>query len=242
MLLTRVIGSGKEAIVCLHGWSSIFDSAPEFLEKLGRHFQLVLVYLPGYSGQPDDLQTESVDWLLSEIAATLESRGFTRFHLLGHSMGAQFAVQFAERYPDRIDKLILVGARTPEKRNELSAWWSNLPGITRLVRSILPLEYRVVNRAFAYAQQLTPGREIKTFQPINVSVHGAFDTLIANIRQYSDPFQTKQPTLYIYGENDRMRPDYWPKNKMLYLVKEAGHWVFTAQPGLLAEKIQQFLN
>jgi pimeloyl-ACP methyl ester carboxylesterase len=242
MLRTQVIGHGTEAIVCLHGWSSVFDSAPEFTAALGRRYTLILVYLPGYAGEPDDPRTESLDWLLGEIAAAIEPLVFTRFHLLGHSMGAQIAVQLAQRYPEKVEKLILIGVRPPERRRELTGWWLKVPGFVRLIRSIPWLEHRIVNRAFAYALQLTPGNQPKPFRPVNVSVHGAFDTLVAHLRRYADPFQAKRPALYIYGDQDRMRPQIWPAGKELYLVPGAGHWVFAAEPTALADRIRDFLE
>ncbi len=51
----------------------------------------------------------SIALLADDCAALIEHLGYSNVHLLGHSMGGFVAQDVAARYPDRINRLILVG-------------------------------------------------------------------------------------------------------------------------------------
>ena len=53
--------------------------------------------------------TYTVADMAGDVVALLDHLGIERATILGHSMGGYIALQFATRYPERLDKLILVG-------------------------------------------------------------------------------------------------------------------------------------
>ena len=54
-------------------------------------------------------RARSVDGLLEEIAGVMEECAVEKPVLIGHSFGAWLALLFAERYPQRVGKVILIG-------------------------------------------------------------------------------------------------------------------------------------
>ncbi|MFH9646389.1 alpha/beta fold hydrolase [Streptomyces albidoflavus] len=66
----------------------------------------------GASGVPADPGSYRCDRLVADVEALRRHLGADRVDLLGHSAGANLAVRYAERHPDRVDRLVLVTPST----------------------------------------------------------------------------------------------------------------------------------
>lgn len=113
-LAYHVLGDGVP-VVCLAG-GPMQDSA--YLGDLGglsEHCRLILLDHrgTGLSSAPADTASYRCDRLVDDVEALREHLGLARVNLLGHSAGANIAVLYAARYPERIDALVLV---TPSTR------------------------------------------------------------------------------------------------------------------------------
>ncbi|MFD7979424.1 alpha/beta fold hydrolase [Streptomyces sp. NPDC059071] len=107
-LAHRLTGSG-DPLLCVPGGPA--DSA--YLGDLGglaAHRTLVLPDLrgTGRSARPADPASYRCDRLVDDIEALRAHLGLERVDLLGHSAGANIAVQYAARYPHRVTRLALV--------------------------------------------------------------------------------------------------------------------------------------
>lgn len=81
--------------------------------ELARHFHVLTVDLPGFGGSallPDgnSFAIASLANLLAQVVESTTPSG--RVHLVGHSLGAALALQFAYQHPERVDRLVLVDA------------------------------------------------------------------------------------------------------------------------------------
>lgn len=85
------------------------------LGGLSMHRQLVMLDLrgTGQSATPEDPASYRCDRLVDDVEALREHLGLARMDVLGHSAGANLAVLYAARYPERVSKLALV---TPSTR------------------------------------------------------------------------------------------------------------------------------
>ena len=94
-------------VVLLHGWALDHRIWDPQLDSLGQSFRLVAPDRRGFgeSTAPPGLAQES-----SDILAILESVGAERASIVGLSQGGRIALRFAIAHPDRIDRLVLVGA------------------------------------------------------------------------------------------------------------------------------------
>jgi proline iminopeptidase len=113
-LAYQVSGSGT-CVVCLAG-GPMLDSA--YLGDLGGLSQHVQLILPDYRGTgdsqtPTDSTSYRCDRLVDDVEALRAHLALDRMVLLGHSAGANLAVLYAVRHPDRISRLLLI---TPSTR------------------------------------------------------------------------------------------------------------------------------
>jgi pimeloyl-ACP methyl ester carboxylesterase len=113
-LAYHVHGEGVP-LVCLPGGPM---RAPAYLGDLGglsAYRQLILLDLRGTGGSaiPADPGTYRCDHLVNDVTALQDHLGLDRVDLLGHSAGANIAVQYAARHQRRVSKLALI---TPSGR------------------------------------------------------------------------------------------------------------------------------
>jgi pimeloyl-[acyl-carrier protein] methyl ester esterase len=110
-LHAQVSGRGRRDLVLLHGWGMNLRVWDELGEALERHFRVIAIDLPGH-GKSDWIgaaQTPAAQaFRVHETLAPLT----TRYHLLGWSLGGQFALDLAAAMPAGIERLVLV-ATTP---------------------------------------------------------------------------------------------------------------------------------
>ncbi len=93
-------------LVMLHGWSMHSAVWHDLAEILANQFTLYLVDLPGHGEsdwQGDDFE---LDRLLPSLAKALPEKAYW----LGWSLGGTISLAFANRYPERVRKLILLAA------------------------------------------------------------------------------------------------------------------------------------
>lgn len=110
-LNAEISGRGRRDLVLLHGWGMNLRVWDTLAAALARRFRLIAIDLPGHGRS---------DW--DSAACTPAAQAFrvhetlapltTRYHLLGWSLGGQFALDLAAAMPAGIERLILV-ATTP---------------------------------------------------------------------------------------------------------------------------------
>ncbi|MYX12121.1 alpha/beta fold hydrolase [Streptomyces sp. SID8374] len=108
-LAYRVTGGG-DPVICLPGGPA--DS--RYLGDLGglsAHRRLVLLDPrgTGRSALPEDAASYRCDRQVADVEALREHLGLARVDLLAHSGGANLAMRYAARHPQRLGGLVLVG-------------------------------------------------------------------------------------------------------------------------------------
>jgi proline iminopeptidase len=131
-LFYRVMGSGADTIVVLHGGPGLhFEYLAPDLEPLAESHTVIF-----YDQRGAGRSTLISDSTLIHIGAHIEDLEAVRQHfgieqmiVLGHSWGAGLAARYGRQYAQRLSALILVGAMAPRNvphgavfRERRSAW------------------------------------------------------------------------------------------------------------------------
>src|SRR3989338_2017308 len=98
-------------IIILHGWGSSskrWERVRESLERKG--CKVFVPDLPGFGENPPPLNPWSVEDYVEWVKDFSEKNNLTDFVLVGHSFGGGVAAIFAAKYPQKIEKLVLVAA------------------------------------------------------------------------------------------------------------------------------------
>ena len=112
-LAYHVLGDGP-ALVCLPGGPTTSAYLGD-LGGLSAHRKLIRLDIrgTGRSAMPEDISSCRCDRLVDDVEALREHLGLARMDLLAHSAGANVAVQYAGRHPERVGRLALI---TPSVR------------------------------------------------------------------------------------------------------------------------------
>ncbi len=110
-LNAEVSGRGRRDLVLLHGWGMNLRVWHELAEALARRFRVIAIDLPGHGKSDWDAAAYTPAAQAFRVHETLAPLT-TRYHLLGWSLGGQFALDLAAAMPAGIERLVLV-ATTP---------------------------------------------------------------------------------------------------------------------------------
>lgn len=104
-------------IIWAHGWGQDHKAFLPIMESLGAMGNHYMLDFPGFgesSHPPEDWNVQSYADFVSEW---LESKDFPPVIWIGHSFGCRVGIRLAAKYPDKIQKLILIsGAGLKRKR------------------------------------------------------------------------------------------------------------------------------
>jgi pimeloyl-ACP methyl ester carboxylesterase len=230
-------GSGPP-LVMLHGATSTgredFAAQVPFLSKAFR------LYLPDARGHGstrwDGAQGFTYAQLVDDVLAFVDALNLETFHLLGFSMGAMTALQFATRFPDRLRTLVVVGITTQREPR------------ASVVRRLMDLE-RIDRADPAWAALL--GRRHDPVQG-----EGAWRRLLPAIaadvaaQPLLGPRELRRielPALVAVGDHDPFVPvDHaWGLMRQLpdgrlFVAPGSGHEVMVRRPGLFNEAVAGF--
>jgi pimeloyl-ACP methyl ester carboxylesterase len=98
-------------VILLHGLASDGDTWDRAIGPLAAHgLRVIALDLLGH-GQSDKPQSEYLlDDFIESVAEFLDAVGLTSATLCGHSFGGAIAMYFGTRYPERVDRVVLVSA------------------------------------------------------------------------------------------------------------------------------------
>lgn len=98
--------NAKEAIIFLHGLGGDHTHSQFLNDQSNPYMTITLDYLDhGNSGHVD---TMFWDEHLGSIKAVLDAYGIEKAHVVGHSFGADTAMMFAKKYPEKVKDVVLL--------------------------------------------------------------------------------------------------------------------------------------
>lgn len=111
-LTYREAGTGP-AMVMLHGSGPGVSGMSNFAANLGPlsdTFRTIVVDMPGFGDSPAVEYTKPYpEHAADSVVSLLDDLGLARAHLVGNSMGGFVALETAFAYPDRVDRMVMMG-------------------------------------------------------------------------------------------------------------------------------------
>lgn len=98
-------------LVCCHGVFASLHTWEGWTDELASSMRVVSLDLPGFGlTGPHPERHNGIQETVDFLAAFLDAVGIERASLAGSSRGGEIAWRFAVDYPERVDRLVLVGA------------------------------------------------------------------------------------------------------------------------------------
>ncbi|WP_455211095.1 alpha/beta fold hydrolase [Kaarinaea lacus] len=113
----------KPVIIFIHGLASNHTRWSEFIANtsLKLHFNLLCVDLMGHGLSLQRRRVTRRGWC-EDIAAILKHEGFSSAIVIGHSLGAQVAIEFAYRHPEQCSGIVLIDPTFPQLLSGALGW------------------------------------------------------------------------------------------------------------------------
>jgi pimeloyl-ACP methyl ester carboxylesterase len=232
----EVVGAGPP-LVLLHAATSV--GRDDFAAQLPKLTTAFRVYLPDARGHGatswDASNGFRYDWLVDDLAAFLDEIGLSTVHLLGLSMGAMTALQFAVRAPARVRTLVVVGITTQREPRQ---------SVGRKLMDPARADSDPAWRAQLAARH-DAGQGVEAWRRLLPAI--AADIAVQPLLTPKEIHSIDAPAMVVVGDRDPFVPvDHaWGLSRQLgdgrlFVVPDCGHEVPSKRPALFNEAIGGF--
>ncbi len=259
------LGGAGPPVVLLHGIGDHSETWHDVLPELARDHLVIAPDLLGHGASAKPRGDYSVGGFANGVRDLLTVLGIDRATVVGHSLGAGVAMQFAYQYPDRCERVVLVSAGGVSRAVHPVLRALTLPGTTVVLSA---LRIRMIERQVRLALQLL--RRLDTPTAIDaldllrvieglpdVEARAAF---VRTLRSVIDPrgqlvtmldrcyLAEGMPTMLVWGSRDAVVPVHHAHRahaampgSRLEIFEGAGHVPFRTHPERFVATLRDFL-
>ena len=224
----------------LHGATSL--GSKDFAAQIplfGRAFQLIVPDARGHGRTRWDATNGfRYDWLVDDLAAFVDAIRLETFHLVGFSMGAMTALQYAVRHPARLRTIAVVGITT--QREPRASVGRRLMDPARADRDEPAWVVELGRRHDA-------GQGVGAWRRLLPAI--AADIATQPLLAPGDLRRIDAPAMVVCGDRDPFVPvDHaWGIQRQLpdgrlFVVPDCGHEVMSRKPSLFNEALAGFFR
>jgi 2-hydroxymuconate-semialdehyde hydrolase len=244
--LVLIHGSGP-GVTAFANWRGI-------IPDMGRHFRVVAPDMVGfgYTDCPPDIADFTLDVWVAHIVGFLDALGIARASFIGNSFGGALSLAVAARHPDRVEKLVLMGAAGLdfEMTDGLRRVWGYEPSLENM---------RQLMETFAFNSSLVTDLIVQSRHEASLrpEARAAYERLFPEPRQEKlSRLATPEtairsiphPALIVHGREDVIVPvenayrfSALLRNSELHVFGQCGHWTQIEKRDRFVEIVLPFL-
>lgn len=251
-------GSGHP-LLYLHGFADVHSVKKSWLpfhERLAEHARVIAPAHPGCAQSDEDKDIDTVEDVVFHYLEVLDALKLSQFDLVGSCVGGWIAAEIAVRHPERIRKLVLIGAAGLFVQGALigDVFMNAQPEYGSSYASLRELLFASANQPNAL-DMFPDGKgeiddEVRRYQMLRLSSRIGFKPpYFYNHSLRNRLHRITSPTLVIWGEHDHMvqrvhgetYAERIPDAK-LTIIPGAGHSGHIEKPNEAAKLIREFLE
>jgi pimeloyl-ACP methyl ester carboxylesterase len=246
----EVYGRGRPVIL-LHGWLGSWGLWQETMTYLGQYYRTYALDFWGFGESGGKVSTYQVDDFILMVDQFMEKLGIISAPLVGHSMGGTVSLSVAMRFPERVQKVVVIGS--PIHGSSLAfmlklagyrpnAWM--LFNLFPVFRLIMRVASRFICRDPRFPQMMDSDLTKLSLESFLIS--------IATLRRTDlRPNLNKVivPVMGMYGDKDIIvNPRQWQPlsagvpQAQIERFANAGHFIMLDEPQQFREKLKLFLD
>jgi pimeloyl-ACP methyl ester carboxylesterase len=183
----------------------------DFIELFDKDYYVIANDFRGFGGsdRPDKLEHYQVEHFIEDLNLIIDEEGNKPVNLLGHCFGGTVVINYAKKYPEKINKLVLI-----ETSNENSRLAKTFTKITPLMSAFKYLVKAMPKWHKKGYQDFTKYRGSWDLDPIHISndmMHSSVFSYLATLYNYLDykgdtNYKIEIPSLLIGGKKDLVYP------------------------------------
>jgi len=259
-------GKGKQTIVLVHGLASNAGFWRYNISELAKQYRVIAVDLPGYGKSQKDYYLYNMSFFADQIKRLVDELKIDKFIYVGHSMGGQVGINFALRFPERLEKLVLASPAGFEEFEQGEGDWlrsvMTVAGVKKTteegIRRNLSMNFYTWSDKWEWMVEervrMAKAKEFDDFSYAVVrSVNGMLDE-----PTWDKLDKISVPTLVIYGKYDGLIPNPYLNpgttaevfeagaksipNQTLHQIDNCGHMLQIEKPEEFNETVLNFLQ
>jgi len=250
----RQLGEQGTPMIILHGLLGASDNWLTLGREWSRNNRIFLLDLRNHGHSPHDAKLD-FETMTEDVYEFINDQNLPPVILLGHSMGGKVAMTLALKYPQSVQKLVVVDIAPRAYQN---------PDFIQVLENLRELDLSTIlsrREADAKLAETIPASSLRHFLLKNLARQrdGKYqwrinlNALYQNVEAIAGAIPAEgiydKPTLVIRGENSPYVRDadvakikaMFPKAIFL-TVKNAGHWVHAEKPEIVSNAVKKFIS
>ena len=253
-LHSNILGEGDKHIIILHGFLGMGDnwkSQGNIFASYGFKVHLLDQRNHGRSFWKQEFNYKV---LVDDLLAYMNEQNVSRSIIIGHSMGGKTAMDFSFKYPERLNKLIVVDI-SPKKY---------VSSHDKILNGLASFNFEMIKsrkEADIHLSLYVPEIEVRQFllknlywiSPGKLDLRLNISVLKNSEKEVSREIKPmniyKKPVLFLKGENsdyilneDLILIDkYFPESNV-EIIKNAGHWLHSENQKDFINTLSAFIN
>jgi len=246
-------------LLYLHGFAdvhSVKESWLPFHQQLAKSARVIAPAHPGCAQTDEDKDIDTVEDVVFAYLELLDALELTQFDLVGTCVGGWIAAEIAVRHPEKIRKLVLIGATGLFVEGALigDVFMNAQPEYGSSYATLREMFFSSADHPIAL-EMFPDGKgeiddEVRRYQMLRLSSRIGFKPPYF----YNRPLRNRlhritSPALVIWGENDNFVPrshgetyaKIIPNSDDLKIIPGAGHSVQVEKPEEMANLVMDFL-
>ena len=242
----------KETVFILHGLFGMLDNWHNMAKRLSEKYSVVTVDQRNHGKSPHSDEM-SFELMAEDLASLMDHLHISKAHIIGHSMGGKTVMRFADIYPEKLDKVIIVDI-APRKYS---------PGHLAYFKAFHDIDFSVcqsrkdaddalskIEKSIGVRQFLLKNLEkdvVGYRLKFNLESIEKFYPQMIGALEFS--WIITAPTLFLYGkksgyisESDIVNIEEVFTESEFVGVDDAGHWVHAEKPAAFLESVLNFLQ
>jgi pimeloyl-ACP methyl ester carboxylesterase len=227
-------------VIILHGWTKKLDKWDQFLKllKKNKEYDIAFPKIPGLT------EKLNIVWTLDDYTAWLRDsidKDKNKVILIGHSNGGRIALSYTHKYPEKVEKLILVDS-AGIYHNQLAVKLKRL-----MFKNIAKIGKKITSSSTLKNLLYKVARE-SDYKDLDENTK---KTMVNLISTDLTPVlsKIKIPTLIVWGNEDKITPlsdaftmNQLIKNSELEIIQGAKHSPMFTHPEKTASIVLEFIQ
>ncbi|MFF5518333.1 alpha/beta fold hydrolase [Streptomyces coeruleorubidus] len=260
----RMAGKGR-AILLIHGIGDSSDTWRDVMPGLARSYRVIAPDLLGHGASDKPRADYSLPAYANGMRDLLGVLGVERVTLVGHSLGGAVAMQFAYQFPERCERLVLVGTGGISHQVTPLLRAASLPGAELLLMALrLPTMRTQLGLAVKALRFLDTGLGVDAPDLLRVvdalpdgTSRSAFIRTLRAVVDWRGQVGTMldrcylaqgMPTMLVWGGRDQVVPATHAglghvamPGSRLEIFEDAGHFPFRTDPQRFERVLRDFI-
>lgn len=246
----EVYGRGRPVIL-LHGWLGSWGLWQETMTFLGQYYRTYALDFWGFGESGKKRNTYMVQDFVSLVDQFMDKLGIINAPLVGHSMGGTVSLSVALQYPERAQKVVIIGSPVAGSSLALPLKAAGYRPTAWALFNLFPAFRWTMRLASPYICGDPRFPEMMD-RDLSKTTLESFLVSISSLRRTDLRPQISKigvPVMGMFGDRDNIvDPRQWQVLKQcmpqsrIERFKEAGHFIMLDSPQLCMKDLKEFLD